>query len=175
MNDPAATSQLNYFYRRGEHPVTRLLVKAVLSGQSINGVTSHALPLPESRGPTALAEWRSCGQTPTVTPKTFAQARRKLSLALSQKGARQQRHPTRPGLGVREQDKSLCGRVFTARCVAAKQRRTSRSLQCTRHARRRQRACLHRSPEVPEPASVLFETLRLPQPWEVPTRRIAGP
>ncbi len=82
VNDPAATSQLNDIFAAGASTLSRAIVKAVLSGQSINGVTSYCDRYPSAcAGLTALAEWRSCGQTPTVTPKTFAQARRKLSLA----------------------------------------------------------------------------------------------
>lgn len=82
VNDPAATSQLNDIFAAGARTLSRAIVKAVLSGQSINGVTSYCDRYPSAcAGLTALAEWRSCGHTPTVTPKTFAQARRKLSLA----------------------------------------------------------------------------------------------
>jgi L-aminopeptidase/D-esterase-like protein len=81
LNDPLAMSKLNDVFDAGARTLSRAIVKAVLSAEPTNGITSYSARFPSACADVeALSEWRSGGKAPIVTPRSFARARRRLSL-----------------------------------------------------------------------------------------------
>jgi L-aminopeptidase/D-esterase-like protein len=80
-NNPADGRTLNSIYSAGADTLSRAIVKAILSAESVGSRTSYCDRYPSAcAGLTALQDWRTQGEAPEVTPKTFKQASKHLKI-----------------------------------------------------------------------------------------------
>ncbi len=81
VNDPAASRQLNGIFNAGADTLTRAITKALLSADSVGGITSYCDRYPSACAnlPQATA-WRSQGDSTEMTKKRFKQAARSLEV-----------------------------------------------------------------------------------------------
>lgn len=80
-NNPADGRTLNSVYSAGADTLSRAIVKAILSAESVGNRTSYCDRYPSAcQDLAALQTWRTQGSAPEVTPKAFKQATKALQI-----------------------------------------------------------------------------------------------
>jgi L-aminopeptidase/D-esterase-like protein len=80
-NNPADGRTLNSIYSAGADALSRAIVKAILSAETVGSRTSYCDRYPSACADlTALQGWRTQGSSPEVTPKAFKQATKALQI-----------------------------------------------------------------------------------------------
>lgn len=81
INDPAASRQLNTVFNAGADTLARAIAKAMLSAESAGSNLSYCDRYPSAcENLESLEEWRTAGEAPDVTPRSFRMASRKLEV-----------------------------------------------------------------------------------------------
>lgn len=79
VNDPADSRQLNAIFNAGASTLARAIAKAVLAAESHGNSRSYCDTYPSAcKKMPQLAEWRTAGEAPDVTPASFERARQAL-------------------------------------------------------------------------------------------------
>jgi L-aminopeptidase/D-esterase-like protein len=81
INDPTAGGKLNQVFNAGATALSRAITKAILSATTVGTARSYCDRYPSAcRDMPQLASWRTAGDAPVVTPKTFKEATKKLQI-----------------------------------------------------------------------------------------------
>ncbi len=81
INDPAAGGKLNSVFNAGATALSRAIAKATLSATTVGTARSYCDRYPSAcANLAALQTWRTAGDAPVVTPKTFRAASKKLEI-----------------------------------------------------------------------------------------------